>query len=355
MVWDFVKCSDFPSTQPRILDLGEIWLIAFADDIVILSISSTKLQDVLSKLFNELKKFNLSINLIKTETLTFVPPRIRTQAQSIQFSLDNTTLAKVELFKYLGMFVSSSWGFSNHITRMQGRAEAAAVELTRLADRLDIRSPERISVYFRSLVDSQWHGLELLPLSVASDIESTRAHFIRKFYDLPCSTANMLTLVLLDLWPATFEALMRRVAFSSRMTVHDLAFVRCAFEFDKTVLFRAKTGWHHEAFLLFRSLFTREKIADFSIQRVSDRLSVVQRARTRFLFCLLKETEESTLAPFRLFDSPDVLLSFRSLLGLGRSRRPLLISFFLRARQAFVSASSTGQPCDVPSVVKGRG
>ncbi len=125
----------------------------------------------------------------------------------------------------------------------------------------------------------------------------------------------MLTLVLLDLWPVAFDALMRRVAFANCMTEHELDFVCDAFEFDQTVLFRAKIGWHHEAFLLFRALFTRERIADFPIQRVSDRLSVLQGARTRFLFLLLKETNESTLALFRFFSSPEVLLSFRSFLG----------------------------------------
>jgi hypothetical protein len=198
---------------------------------------------------------------------------------------------------------------------MQGRAEAAAVELTRLAARLDIRSPGRISVFFRSLVESQWHGLEIMPLAMANEMELTRAHFVKKFFDLPSPTANLVTLVLLDLWPATFDALMRRISFANRMTLHDLEFVRGAFEFDRSTLFRAKIGWHHEAFLLFRSLFNNERVTDFSIQRVSDRLSVLQGSRTRFLFFLLKETRESTLAPFRFFSSPEVLVSFQVLLG----------------------------------------
>ncbi len=195
VVWDFVNCADFPSSQPRVLNLGEIWLIAFADDIVILSVSHARLQAVLTKLFTELKNFNLSINLIKTETLTFQPPRIRTQGQAAAFSLDNKQLVQVELFKYLGIFVSSNWGFSCHITRMQGRAEAAAVELIRLATRLDIRSPGRVSVFYRSLVESQWHGLEIMPQAMANEMELTRAHFIKKFFDLPSPTANLLTLL----------------------------------------------------------------------------------------------------------------------------------------------------------------
>jgi hypothetical protein len=250
---------------------------------VILALSPLKLQIVLDKLFAELKKFNLCINLVKTETMTFSPARVRTD-QIVTLKLNNVPLKNVDLFKYLGIFVTNKWGFSGHITRMDGRSEAAAAELLRLATRLDIRQPDRITVFFRSLVKSQWHGLELLPVSVCKLIESSRAHFINRFYNLPSSTASLLSVVLLDLWPAEYDALARRVSFANRLTIHDLDFVRSAFEFDRTHLFRARVGWHYDGFLLFRSLFKREKIAEFDMQRVSSRLSVISGAKSRFLF-----------------------------------------------------------------------
>jgi hypothetical protein len=51
------------------------------------------------------------------------------------------------------------------------------------------------------------------------------------------------------------------------------------------------------------------------MQRVGARLGVIANAKSRFLFFMIKESEEATLAPFRLFESVDVLLSFRSFIG----------------------------------------
>jgi hypothetical protein len=73
---------------------------------------------------------------------------------------------------------------------MRGRAEAAASELLRLTTTLDIRGLDRVTVFFRALVESQWHGLELLPGSVVDDIEAVRSHFLKKMFNLPSATAT---------------------------------------------------------------------------------------------------------------------------------------------------------------------
>jgi hypothetical protein len=208
---------------------------------------------------------------------------------------------------------------------MRGRAEAASSELLRLATTLDIRDPDRITCFLRALVESQWHGLELLPGKVVEEIETNRAHFLKKLFDLPRSTATNLTLVTFDLWPANFEALMRRVSFANKMQSHDLTFVRDAFLFDRTLM-RVKSGWHYETFLIFQSMFKSERASEFSIERVQTRLSPLSRARTRFLYHLLAATDEVTLAPFRIFESEQVLISFRALLGkVSKSTANLLL------------------------------
>jgi hypothetical protein len=99
------------------------------------------------------------------------------------------------------------------------------------------------------------------------------------------------------------------------MRNHELQFVRDAFDFDRTALFIARVGWHHEAFFLFRSMFAKEKAAEFSFERVESRLVRIANARAQFVFSLLQVSDEATLAPFRLFQSFEVLVSFRSLLG----------------------------------------
>ncbi len=67
-------------------------------------------------------------------------------------------------------------------------------------------------------------------------------------------------------------------------------------------------------FLFFNQCFQVKK-SQISTLIVSSRLSPISRSRTRFLFHLLSTTDEATLAPFRLFKSIEVLVSFRELIG----------------------------------------
>jgi hypothetical protein len=316
MVWDFVTCTEFPNGRPRVLQVGEVWLIAFADDLVILSLSVDCLQSTLTRLFDALKEFNLIMSLTKTETLTFVPPRLRRGLlPTPSFNLHGSELKQVSNFKYLGMFVQSQWSFSNHIARMSGRAEAASAELRQLVEKLQIRHPGRLTQYYRCLVESQWHGLELLPVQVVKEIESTRSNFIRLLYDLPSSTANALSLVIFDLWPVGYECLRRRQTFLTSVENHEMLFVRDAMLFDKTILFRERKGWHFEAFQIFVRLFPGSPIQTFDLSLTMNSLERISNSRDTFLYLMVQATDEATLAPFRLFSSSEVLCSFRDLLG----------------------------------------
>jgi hypothetical protein len=327
VIWDFVTCSDFPSDSPRVLNLVEIWLIAFADDVVLLSVSVSRLQDAINKLFLQLKEFNLCMNLVKTELLTFLPPRARATLGTVQFCVNQVPLNQIEEFKYLRIFVSAKWGFSGHVARMRGRAEAASAELLRLVTTLEVRDLDRVTCFFKTLVESQWHGLELLPVKLVDEIEAIRAQFMKKMFDLPCSTATNMTLVIFNLWPANYESMSRRILFARKMETHDLSFVRDVFSFDKTLM-RVKEGWHHESFLLFQSMFRSERASDFSIDRVEARLAPISRAKSEFIFRLLTATDEATVAPFRLFGSAQTLTSFRELLGsISKTSANLLLLF----------------------------
>ncbi len=201
------------------------------------------------------------------------------------------------------------------MNEMTGRAEAAAAELHRILERLGVRDVRRATAFFRSLVESQWYGLELMPLQVVTEIESTRARFVKRLFDLPRSTANVISQVIFDLWPAAFEALLRRITFLRSMLNHDLPAIRDSFAYDRLTLFRERQGWHHECFLIYRSLFLNATIHDFDFESVMGRLKPLTRSKNDFLFILLKQSEESTMAPFRCFVSAEVLASFREMLG----------------------------------------
>jgi hypothetical protein len=328
VIWDFVSTTDFPSAHPRILRIGDLWLIAYADDLIILSLSHQRLSAALASLFTTLADFNLLMSLIKTETMTFSPPRVRSVVSSHMFSLCGTDLTNVDTFKYLGVFVCSRWNWSNHVNEMTGRAEAAAAELHRILERLGVRDVRRTTTFFRTLIESQWYGLELMPLQVVTEIESIRARFVKRLYDLPRSTANVITQVIFDMWPAAFEALLRRITFLRSMSNHELPAIRDSFAYDRLSLFRERQGWHHECFLIYRSLFLNATIHDFDFESVMGRLEILTRSKDEFLFTLLKQSEETTMSPFRCFTSVHTLASFRAMLGqVSRQTASMILVF----------------------------
>ena len=63
-IWDLFSITDFPSIGARVFSLDNLWFIAFADDLVIVTLSKEKLEAVLNRLHLELSKLNLNIRLL---------------------------------------------------------------------------------------------------------------------------------------------------------------------------------------------------------------------------------------------------------------------------------------------------
>jgi hypothetical protein len=61
VVWDLVATSDFPTPVMKVYNDGSLWLIAYADDLVVIALSRTRLEEVLNTLSRELKTMNLQM------------------------------------------------------------------------------------------------------------------------------------------------------------------------------------------------------------------------------------------------------------------------------------------------------
>lgn len=61
VIWDIFDTSNFPTPDIKIYNNDSLWLIAYADDLVVITLSWEKLQTVLNKMFHELKKMNLQM------------------------------------------------------------------------------------------------------------------------------------------------------------------------------------------------------------------------------------------------------------------------------------------------------
>jgi hypothetical protein len=73
VIWDLFDTTPFPSVNLQVYAADSVWFIAYADDLVVLTLSAEKLQEVLNKMARELSKLNLTMRCVFLGTGQFLP------------------------------------------------------------------------------------------------------------------------------------------------------------------------------------------------------------------------------------------------------------------------------------------
>ncbi len=317
-VWDFVRPSPFPTPGDNMKpDLKSVWILAFADDLVILSPSRSKLEEILRMLDVEMSRFNLQISLQKTETMTFRHhvPRSASVQPSAPIVIRSCALKEVESFRYLGINVTRTGSLSDHSSMASQRARVSALLTVDILHRLQINDLKRLKAYFLCFVQAQFYGLEFLPPSVLSHIEIVRNTFVRSFFKLPPGTPSDLFYVLFPSFSPVVLCLMRRLSFFRRVLRHTLPCVSSSVLVDATDLYAMSCGWLHESFLLFKQVEPFTKHSKFDFLSDLSRLETVVASEEAFAFEFIRSSSSVCMSFFRLVPSSHGLRSFRDTLS----------------------------------------
>ncbi len=328
------------------LRLTSIWIIAFADDLAVVGPSAIRLTRCLTRLRNVLRRFNLAISLKKTEVVTFSAGPRRNRA-GFTVRIGETIVAPAMCFKYLGVTISSGGQLHTHQRAVFSRAKVSAYEVGKLLRKLDVTNLGRLSSYMQAFVDSQFYGLELLPMHAALDVETARKLFVCTCFDLPPSTTRNLTYVLFSVYPAMYMLIRRRAVFYQRATTHDLTCVREAFLFDMCQLYPHQLSWTLQLVQMFQSIGVdiRHDVASFPRHLESFCENVCDPDIVSFLF--VQNCEDKTLSFFRLMPDFRTLLSFRKFLTTKRADTQNFLLLFLTSgfRWRFFIDSGRGSSC----------
>jgi hypothetical protein len=316
IVWSVLTPSDLPGVG-SVFRFDDLWIIAFADDLVVLSPNRARLSAALVSLDGELSSFNLFMNLGKTEVMTFLPRGLRIPPVFPPIVVRSVTLREVDAFRYLGVQLSRYGTLVDHVRSIHLKAQISAHKTVNLLHQLDITSLARHKCYFLSFIQSQYYGLELIPFSQAflDNLVHTRNVFMRSLFKLPPGTPSELFYVLWPSFPPAAVCLSRRLSFFRRALSHDLACVTSAFMFDSTLLLRS-CGWFNDAFLFYRSICSSVRPGDFDFARDVPALFDLLQNEALFSFTLIRATTGPTMSFFRLTRHPDGLLKFREELSL---------------------------------------
>ena len=97
------------------LGINKINILAYTDDLVLLSATSTGLQVLLNKIESFLDRLKLNVNVDKTVSMIF--NRKKNLSDAISFSFNGRVLSRVLKYKYLGCILSTDLSDEEDIVR----------------------------------------------------------------------------------------------------------------------------------------------------------------------------------------------------------------------------------------------
>lgn len=344
LIWVLFPPPAFPSHATFTFRLASVWIIAFADDLAVICPSAVRLSRCLTRIRDALRRLRLEISLKKTEVVTFAtgPRRARFTVR-----IGETIVAPAMSFKYLGVTISAGGQLQTHQRAILSRAKVSAYEVGKLMKRLDITNIGRLTSYMQAFVDSQFYGLELLPMHVARDIDIARKLFVCTCFNLPTSTSRNLTYALFPVLPAMYMLIKRRAVFYKRALNHDLSCVQEAFLFDMCQLYPHHLSWTLQLTQMFQAIgvdFTHD-IASYP--RHLDLFHETMTDPDLVSFIFIQNSDDKTLSFFRLMPDARVSASFRAFLSRRQAACQCFLLLFLTSglRWRFFKETRRGSSC----------
>ncbi len=345
-VWHVIGPSNFPGVN-SVLKIDDVWVLAFADDLVILSPSRARIVEVLGVLDREFLKFNLKMNFSKTEVMTFRPRGRRAVPDvSPPIVLNSHSLTEVSTFRYLGVQISNLCTFGGHVELILQRSKVSLHKTVNLLRQLQITSIPRLHCYFLSFVQAQFYGLEILPhtASLLTGIENTRNTYMKFMFNLPPGTPSELFYVI---WPSFHPSLLclqRRLTFFQRGLKHSLACVISSFMFNLS-LFSRNSGWFRDSFLFYQVICPHSRMTTFDFARDVPALFDVVRNEEFYSFSYVRASKNVCMSFFREVRRAEGLVKFREALSQLSHHHQHVILCFASSQMRWTFLSSPRRLC----------
>jgi hypothetical protein len=228
--------------------------------------------------------------------------------------VDGQLLRQVNVFKYLGFLLTAKLSPSAHKTRATERARAAAAVITSILKKLQVFELKRLKMYLTCFVESQFYGLELMPVNVLDGLCSARSAFVKLLFDLPRCTSHELAVILFDARPPEIVMMRRILSFVRSLERHDFQFVRDAWVIDRESLATVPNALYCSMVRLVRKFQPSFSPSSDDVLVAMNRIVFASGSST-FNFNYLKFSDSPTLTFFVLFRDVSVLESFRAFLG----------------------------------------
>ena len=171
------------------VDTFKLFMLLYADDIVIFSKNAEELQVGLDVLVNYCNRWKLKVNVDKTKIMVFrkggVLPR------NLKFYYNGQQLEIVNKFRYLGVVFTAGGSFSECQNTLAGQAQKAIFQLNKYLYKFTFLSPRhKLELFDKLILPILNYGGEEWGFSQANVIERVHLQFCKRLLGVKKTTQN---------------------------------------------------------------------------------------------------------------------------------------------------------------------
>ena len=177
--------AEFVHSNCKGVDISvlKIFLMLYADDIVIFAEDQACLQEGLDVLFTYCKKWKLKVNVNKTKIMVF--RRGGPLRRNVLFVYDGNIIDIVQKFAYLGIVFSTGGSFAVTFDTLAGQARKAIFQLSKYLYKFTQITPKHHIELFDKLIKPILHyGAEIWGFSNATVLERVQMQFFKNVLGL---------------------------------------------------------------------------------------------------------------------------------------------------------------------------
>lgn len=184
---DIVDSVDYNLLTDKDLDLLSMFLILFADDIVLFTTDPKSLQSQIDCLYQYSIKWGLNINVSKTKVCIFEK---RKQNCNLNFYINGEMLEIINSFTYLGVTFTNTGNFTNAVKALHDQALRAYFNLLTVFDKehLDVRT--KLKLFDTMVVPILLYGSEVWGVYNITFIDKLHIRFCKYILGVKAQTPN---------------------------------------------------------------------------------------------------------------------------------------------------------------------
>ena len=203
-------------------DMLELFILLFADDIVLLSDTIVGLQNQLDVLARNCARLGLHVNLDKSNIVIFRNGGYIAKREKWFYNGQNITI--VNSYKYLGFFLTTRMTFSNALNEMANKARKGVTDIFRTLWRLgDFSAPIFFKMFDAQIKPMLLYGSEIWGLKEYKSVEKVHTFALKKLLNVSPRTPNDMAYGETGRFPLYVHSYTACIKYWLRLTTMDIS------------------------------------------------------------------------------------------------------------------------------------